>query len=101
MKVIHLDRARARLRPSRVEPPTALRNAVPPDSRASAADAAEDRLRMRQNLAAIVAIVAIVVLGGWLIDNLRYYSRLQACFEAGHRSCLPLEAKYQPSPYWR
>jgi hypothetical protein len=102
MKVIPFDRARSRLRPHRrIEPPATLRNAVPPAIRASAADAAEDRLRMRQNLAAIAVIVAIVVAGAWLIDNLRHYSRLQACLEAGHRNCLPLEAKYQPSPYWR
>ncbi|HET6221679.1 MAG TPA: hypothetical protein VFE11_05905 [Dongiaceae bacterium] len=58
-------------------------------------------MRMRQNLAAFVAIIAIVVLGSWLIDNLHYYSRLQACVEAGHRNCLPLQPKYLSSPYWR
>jgi hypothetical protein len=102
MTVIPLHRARARLRPQRrIEPPTALRTAVPPQTRAPAPDAREDGLRMRQNLAALGVIVAIVVLGGWLIDSLRYYSRLQACLEAGHRNCLPLEAKYMASPYWR
>ena len=102
MNVIPLDRARSRLRPHRrIEPPSALGGAVAPASRAPAADEAEDRLRMRQNLAALGVIVAIVVLGTWLIGSLQYYSRLQACVEAGHRNCLPLEAKYQPSPYWR
>src|SRR5262245_16914968 len=101
MNVIPLDRARSRLRPRRIEPPAALSATVPPASRAEGPDDAEDRLRMRQNLAAIAVIVALVVGGGWLIDNLRHYSRLQACLEAGHRNCLPLEAKYQPSPYWR
>jgi len=56
---------------------------------------------MRQNLAALAVIATIVVLGFWLIDSLRYYSRLQACLEAGHRNCLPLEPRYQASPYWR
>jgi hypothetical protein len=56
---------------------------------------------MRQNAAAFAVIVAIVVLGSWLIDSLHYHSRLQACVEAGHRNCLPLEPKYLSSPYWR
>jgi hypothetical protein len=103
MNVISLDRARSRLRPGRrVEPPSALGGLmIPPGSRARAADDADDRLRMRQNLAALAVIAAIIVAGFWLIDSLRYYSRLQACVEAGHRNCLPLQAKYQPSPYWR
>jgi hypothetical protein len=101
MNVIPLDRARARLRPHRrIEPPSALGGPAPTVSRAPAADETEDRLRMRQNLAALVVIVAIVVLGTWLIESLQYYSRLQTCIEAGHRNCLPLHAKYQPSPYW-
>jgi hypothetical protein len=102
MNVIPLDRARSRLRPHRrIEPPSALGSPVAPQGRAPAADAAEDRLRMRQNFAALAVIVAIVVVGAWLIDSLQHYSRLQACIEAGHRNCLPLAAKYQPSPYWR
>jgi hypothetical protein len=101
MNVIPLDRARSRLRPRRrIEPPSALGGPVAPASSAPA-DEAEDRLRMRQNLAALGVIVAIVVLGTWLIDSLQHYSRLQTCVEAGHRNCLPLETKYQPSPYWR
>ena len=101
MNVIPLDRARARLRPHRrIEPPSALGGPALTVSRAPAADETEDRLRMRQNLAALVVIVAIVVLGTWLIESLQYYSRLQTCIEAGHRNCLPLHAKYQPSPYW-
>ena len=100
MNVIPLDHARSRFRPGRrVEPPPALVGAIPAESR-GAADA-DDRLRMRQNLAALAVIVAVVVLGFWLIDSLRHYSRLQACLEAGHRNCLPLEPKYQASPYWR
>jgi hypothetical protein len=98
MNVIPLDRARSRLR-RRIEPPPAL--GVIGSPARQAADEADDRLRMRQNLAAIAVIVGIVLLGSWLIDSLRYYSRLQACVEAGHRNCLPLEPKYQASPYWR
>jgi len=62
-------------------------------------DVDEDRLRMRQNVAAFLVIVAIVGLGGWLMTSLHYYSRLQTCIEAGHRNCLPLETKYLASPY--
>src|SRR5262245_48442689 len=94
MNVISLDRARSRLRPHRrIEPPSALGGPVAPASSAPATDEAEDRLRMRQNLAALAVIVAIVVLGTWLIDSLQYYSRLQTCVEAGHRNCVPLETK--------
>jgi hypothetical protein len=109
MNVIPIDRARARLRPQRrIEPPSALGvrgNPAPPargrPAAELAAERAEDRLRMRQNLAAFVVIAAIVVLGSWLIASLQHYSRVQACIEAGHRNCLPIESKYQPSPYWR
>jgi hypothetical protein len=33
--------------------------------------------------------------------SLHHYSRLQTCLEAGHRNCLPLQAKYLVQPYWR
>jgi hypothetical protein len=100
MNIISLTAARSRLRSFRpVAPPPVLGVVVPEANRSRADDAAEDRMRMRQNLAAMIAIAAIVGLGTWLIDSLRYYSRLQTCFEAGHRNCLPFEAKYQPSPY--
>jgi hypothetical protein len=111
MNVISLDRARARLNSRvlasrRVEPPAALtapvRPARDPARSAQAADEkSEDRLRMRQNLAAFLVIVAIVAAGTWLMANLHYYSRLQACLEAGHRNCLPLQTKYLAQPYWR
>jgi hypothetical protein len=110
MNVISLDRARDRLRgdrlrgarlrgPRRIEPPSAL--AVRPARPLQDTDADEDRLRMRQNVAAFLVIVAIVGIGSWLMGSLHYYSRLQTCIEAGHRNCLPLESKYLASPYWR
>jgi hypothetical protein len=102
MNVISLDRARTRLRgPRRIEPPSALgasRRAMRP---AHDAEDAEDRMRMRQNLAAFLVIVAIVGAGAWLMDSLAYYSRLQTCVEAGHRNCLPLATQYLASPYSR
>ena len=64
-------------------------------------DRDDDRVRMRQNLAAMIVIVCIVVLGTWLIESLRTYSRIQTCIEAGHRNCLPLQVKYLAQPYWR
>ena len=101
MNVISLDRARSRLRGSRrIEPPTAL-VCVQPARLARDSDVEEDRLRMRQNVAAFLAIVAIVGVGAWLMESLHYHSRLQTCVEAGHRNCLPLATEYMASPYWR
>jgi hypothetical protein len=99
MNVISLQAARNRLRArSPVQPPSALTSPVPVEARAHADDA-EDRLRMRQNLAAFAVIACIVVLGAWLMESLSAYSRLQLCLEAGHRNCVPIDHKYQPSPY--
>ena len=100
MNVIPFKPPRSRRRAGRpVVPPPLLSGAIPRSSQALSADDEEDRVRMRQNLAAMAAIVTIVLLGGWLIDSLRHYSRIQMCIEAGHRNCIPIEAKYQPSPY--
>jgi hypothetical protein len=107
MNVIPLDRVRARLRsrsgaPRRIEPPPVLTTPTRPVYAVRTSDEeSEDRLRMRQNLAAFLVIVAIVVAGTWLMASLHYYSRLQACLEAGHHNCLPLETKYLAQPYWR
>ena len=107
MNVISLDRARDRLRgarlrgPRRIEPPSALGVPVRPALTAHDADDDEDRLRMRQNVAAFLAIVAIVGVGAWLMDSLDYHSRLQTFVEAGHRNCLPLVTEYTASPYGR
>jgi hypothetical protein len=101
MNVVSLKAARTRLRPKgrTVLPPSYLSGPIPAASRADAADDEDDRIRMRQNAAAMVAIVAIVVIGIWLIDGLRAYSRLQTCLLAGHRNCVPIEAGFQPSPF--
>jgi len=50
----------------------------------------EERRRMRQNLGAVAVVVVIVALGGYLISQLQASSRLQACFDYGHRNCMPL-----------
>jgi hypothetical protein len=91
-------RVRRRFGPP-VVPPAALSGALSQPGRSPDADADDDRLRMRQNLAAMIVITTIVVLGAWLIDSLRHYSRIQSCIEAGHRNCIPIEAKFQPSPF--
>ncbi|HEY1246576.1 MAG TPA: hypothetical protein VGF29_17255 [Hyphomicrobiaceae bacterium] len=101
MNVISIEHARSRLRRSRrIEPPATLGLPARP-RHGHAEDDGADRLRMRQNLAAFAVIVAIVVLGTWLMESLHYYSRLQACVEAGHRNCMPLATKYVAAPYSR
>ena len=100
MKVLSLEAARARLRPVRpVLPPSVLSTPIPEAARAQPTDDVEDRIRMRQNMAALAVIVAIVALGSWLMDSLHYYSRIHMCVEAGHRNCVPLDPRYQPSPF--
>jgi hypothetical protein len=81
--------------PLRSPPALGSYPAVQPDN---AFDAAEDRLRMQQNLGAMIAVLLIVVLGTWLIDRLTTYSRTLACLEAGHRNCAPLDIE-QPRPW--
>ncbi len=105
MNVISLDRARSQrsrtLPPRRIEPPAALTGPLRPACTHADEEEIEDRLRMRQNLAAALVIVAIVAAGTWLMASLHYYSRLQTCLEAGHRNCLPLNSEYLADPYWR
>ena len=79
-----------------VEPPAALAGNASA-SAPSAPDAAEDRRRMQQNLATLVLVIVLLVLGAWLIDRLRAYSRTLACIESGHRSCMQLETSQPPS----
>jgi len=67
--------------------PAALSDYVRTDGTAHPFDAAEDRLRMQQNVGAFLAVVVIVALGGWLIDRLTIHSRTMLCLEAGHRQC--------------
>jgi hypothetical protein len=79
-----------------VEPPPALAGDAPASGR-SLPDDAEDRRRMQQNLAALVAVVVLLVLGAWMIDRLKAYSRAMACIESGQRSCLKLDVRQPPS----
>ena len=79
-----------------IEPPAALGGAAPAQ-RPSLPDPFEDRRRMQQNWAALAVVVVLLLLGTWLIDGLRTYSRTLACIESGHRNCMPLDTG-QPPP---
>jgi hypothetical protein len=95
---------RASRRPYRLRrplrPPGALEHFGPASDQAGTFDDVEDRLRMQQNLGAFVAVLVIVVAGGWLIDRLTTYSRNMACLTAGHRNCSPLDIE-QSAPWER
>lgn len=58
----------------------------------------EERRRMLQNLGAVAVVVAIVFLGGWLINQIQTASRIQACFDYGHRNCIPLNVGHIARP---
>lgn len=53
-------------------------------------EALQERHRMRQNLGGLAVVVVIVFVGGWLINQIQTQSRIQACFDYGHRNCMPL-----------
>ena len=59
-------------------------------------EAAEDRRRMQQNLAATLIIVFLIASGIWLIDHLQFSARIAACVEAGHHNCMPLDLERAP-----
>jgi hypothetical protein len=90
-------RPRQRLTPP-VAPPSAHGFHGQRPAHTDAYDAVSDRLRMEQNLGALIAVVLIVTLGAWLIDRLAAYSRTMACIDAGHRNCVPLDIQ-QPRPW--
>ena len=56
----------------------------------------EDRRRMQQNLAAFLLVVVLLVVGAWMIERLKAYSRTLACLEAGHRYCTVLDPRHLP-----
>jgi hypothetical protein len=88
-------RDQRRLRPPRrpVEPPPALKNG--PAARCED-DTEFYRLRARQNWAVFALIVVLLVGGAWLIERLAAFSRAMACYEFGHRNCMPLKLDLPP-----
>jgi len=114
MNVVHIkDWQHRRPRPAadgplRAAQPTHLRlvaggadrdaRIAPPDTDLHDAHALqEERRRMRQNIAAVAVVVLIVAVGGWLISQLQTASRIQACFDYGHRNCMPLNISHTGS----
>ena len=63
---------------------------------ATSEDDFEDRRRMQQNLAAFLLVVVLLVVGAWMIDRLKAYSRTMACLESGHRYCIVLDPRHLP-----
>jgi hypothetical protein len=95
MTVIEFRDRRSRRPPGRpVEPPPALGHASVSVA-AGEEDAEFYRIRARQNWA-VLALVVLVLAGAWLIDRLAAFSRALACYEFGHRNCLPLKVDLPP-----
>ena len=38
----------------------------------------------------------LLVVGAWMIDRLKAYSRAMACLESGHRYCAVLDPRHLP-----
>lgn len=114
MNVVHIKdwqhrRPRPAMAPPHSQPPSHLRLVgadqqdaspiAPPDTDLHDAHVQqEERRRMRQNLGAVAVVVLIVAVGGWLISQLQTASRIQACFDYGHRNCMPLSLGQTGSP---
>ena len=80
-----------------VQPPAALAaNVAAETARSRAADEAEDRLRMQQNVAVLAAVAVLMLLGAWIIDGLQRYTHTLACLETGHRQCAVLDVSNLP-----
>jgi hypothetical protein len=95
--IISLESVRSRRRQvPPVCPPAALGRAARSPASEPELGVVDYRMRMQQNLGAAAVVVVIVLLGTWLLEELRTYSRLQACLEAGHRNCAPMVARELP-----
>jgi cytochrome oxidase assembly protein ShyY1 len=51
---------------------------------------------MQQNLAAFLLVIVLLVLGAWMIERLKAYSRTLACLESGQRYCAVLDPRHLP-----
>jgi hypothetical protein len=56
-------------------------------------DAREYRLRMQQNLLAIIVLALILAIGLWLYDQLAAGSRMLGCIELEHANCMLLNER--------
>lgn len=77
-------------------PPQALQGETTRPGSPTAEDDLEDRRRMHQNLATMVLVVVLVLLGAWMIERLRLYAKTMACIESGHRSCTVVDPRHLP-----
>jgi len=97
MNVIPFPRMRARSSLAQpVEPPSALSAQLSSATRSAGEDEFDDRRRMQQTLAAFLLVVALLVVGAWMIERLKAYSRSLACLESGHRNCAVLDPRHLP-----
>jgi hypothetical protein len=51
----------------------------------------DERLRMKQNLAAAIVLAFLMFAGLWLVSALTASSRMLNCIETGSRTCLPID----------
>lgn len=63
-----------------------------PDGAALSDSGDRARRRVLQNVAAVDCLLMIVVLGAWLIMQLRAGMKLETCIETGRRKCAPIES---------
>lgn len=100
--IVHLKDWQHR-RPRRVVPRSAPLPPIEPPAMQDpdAQSRADDRRRMRENLGALAVVCMIVFLGGWLIDRIQTYARIQACIDYGHHNCVPLSIGHLTRPEHR
>ncbi len=63
---------------------------------ALAADAA--RAKQRQNMIVLAFAAVLLLVGGWLIDQLLTNRRITNCIEARHKNCVPLDLPEREMP---
>ncbi|MBS0242012.1 MAG: hypothetical protein JSS20_07530 [Proteobacteria bacterium] len=61
------------------------------DEQTRKAEAAAEAAKQRQNLIVLAVVVLILGVGGWLVDRLLTYRKIQNCIEAHHKNCVPID----------
>ena len=85
-----------RVLPFRGGPGRAPVSPVPDLARYERGDGADDyRHRMMVNMAAFVAVLALIAAGLWLADRMAQMRRDQDCVLSGRRGCTPVEFEPQ------